>query len=143
MRGFTLIEMMATLGIVAIVLGIAVSSMGALDNPLNDTVQQVSAALNQSRLKAMANTDAYRVMPSSTMQLDVAYANNCAATTWTDVPAFARTLPDGIVFKSTAWSVCFDSRGLASNTAAIDLERQKDNKTLQIQVLLGGSVVQP
>ncbi len=143
MRGFTLIELLVAMGILAILLGIAAVSMRGLDNPLNDAVQQVSGSLKQSRLKAMSNTNAYRVKPASSTQLSVEYANNCAASTWTHATAFERSLPEGIIFNSTAWSVCFNSRGLADSAINVVLVRQKDNKQRSIQVLLGGAVVQP
>lgn len=143
MRGFTLVELVVTMGILAVLLGVAALGMRGLDNPLDDAAQQVSAVLKQSRLRAMANTNAYRVSPASATQLHVEYANRCSAGTWTDEPAFDETLPKGIAFKSTAWSVCFNSRGLASNTVSVDVVRQKDSKELRVEVMLGGAVVQP
>jgi len=143
MRGFTLVELMVTMAIFALLLAIMAPNLKLLGDPLGDATQQVEGALKQTRLKAMSNTMAVRVLPQSATRLKVESATNCAATTWTAEPAFERTLPKGIIFKTTAWSVCFDGRGIADNNAKIDLHRQSDGLERHIEVLLGGAVVGP
>ena len=40
----------------------------------------------------------------------------------------------------TNWSLCFDSRGLSSNTLTLELKQSQNSETTTLNVLMGGSV---
>ena len=76
--------------------------------------------------------------PIDATRLGASYATTCSATTWTDDPDFELELPEGVELSSTAWNLCFSSRGLASNNLTISLQHDQFG-TSDIEVLLGGT----
>jgi hypothetical protein len=81
----------------------------------------VESALKQARAKAMITTSAHRVRPVSNGVLDVEHAESCSAGSWTAEPELRIELPEGVRFADTTWSVCFNSRGIASQALAVRL----------------------
>jgi len=124
------------------VLGIAIAASSLFLKPAEAPLQSATVLtegyLRQMRARAMSTTSAYRVAPTDETQLDAGYAATCSATTWTADPDFGLKFPQGVELSSTAWSLCFSSRGLASDNLTITLQHPQFG-TSSIEVLLGGT----
>ena len=71
-----------------------------------------SAALRTVRARAIASTSAYRMMVTADrLNLQADKGSDCNAVSWVRQPGNDVTLPDKAIFKNSAWSVCFNSRG--------------------------------
>jgi prepilin-type N-terminal cleavage/methylation domain-containing protein len=62
-QGYTLLEMLAVLGVVAIVIGFATPSLLALNKPLREGTTQFKSTLNLIRSKAISSGQSYRIRP--------------------------------------------------------------------------------
>lgn len=144
-RGFTTIELLIVLGVLAVLFGIAFNDLRPLNNPLQNGASQVSGFLKQMRVRAMATTSAYRIEPATSNPnkvLIVRYANTCTdAATGTVDDQFRLELPDGVQLTlPSGWNVCFNSRGFANAATTITLWKGTPSNNRQVQVLLGGAI---
>jgi prepilin-type N-terminal cleavage/methylation domain-containing protein len=136
--GFTLFELVFTIGLISVLLGVAVVNLRGLNGAADSGAAEVVGFLKQVRARAMASTSAYKVAPSSSGQLVVTYGNVCSAATTTD-GALILKLPTGATFNSTSWNVCFNSRGFPDQSPSIALQDTNGvNKT--VQIYLGGAI---
>lgn len=115
-QGFTLIEMIVTVMVAGILMGIAVPSLLSLSKPLRDGSLQFKSQINLIRSKAIASGKAYRIIPKSTKLTDypggvvrnfvVEYAANCkkdeTAGNWQRASQFDLDLPPNIGIPDTA-----------------------------------------
>ena len=141
-RGASLPELLGVIALMGVAVLIPALAFDRVSPPLDRAEATCAAALQQVRAAAMAETRAYRISPSGVGGADVAWANTCGASTWTDVPKLAIDLPDEVRFTNGTWAVCFDSRGLASTNATFtlsELQHGTTPKTRTFNVLLGGS----
>lgn len=137
-QGFSLLELLITLGVLGIVMGIAALNLRPLSGDLETAANEVIGMFRQARARAMTTTSAYRITPTSPETFVVEYATGCGATTWTNDPKLVRTLREGVQLTSTGWQVCFNSRGLANSAPIFGVA--EDGTTINLQVFLGGAV---
>ena len=144
-QGFTLIEIIITLAILAVVLGIAALNLRGFHDPLHEAATDLSGLMKQSRAKAMATTSAYRVLvsPSGSPHLIAETAISCdaASSGWAADSALTADLPAHITMTVTQGSLptCFDPRGIASEDVIFELTDAK-GRTMSVEVMLGGAV---
>ncbi len=95
-QGYTLLEMLAVVGIMSIIVGFAVPSLLALNKPLRDGTSQFKSHLSLMRSKAISSNQAYRIRPKFPLTSQytgqkyqntphnfiVEYAANCQVTTY-------------------------------------------------------------
>jgi type IV fimbrial biogenesis protein FimT len=115
--GFTLIELMATIGIMAVVMAIAVPSFLSFLPSLRlaDAARQIATDLQQVRMKAIAQNTAYQVNFSASTYSVQKCSGSCTNDSGNIV------LPDGISIVSASVSPQFQPRGTAAAAAAITL----------------------
>jgi hypothetical protein len=87
----------------------------------------------------MATTTVHRIRPFTEGQLVVEYAPSCLSAAWTLDPRMDLELPAGVTLTPTDWSVCFTTRGTATNNVVVTLEHPKF-ESKQLEVLMGGAV---
>jgi len=134
--GFTALELVATVGLIAIIAGIAVSNLKEMSNPLANASVSMEHFLRLARARAIANTEAIKIAPQSATRI-VAFTSDSCSGTMTPLADLSLDLPPGSSLNETVWTVCYSQRGLADNNIffrLIDLDGQM--KT--VHVALGG-----
>ncbi|WP_373538852.1 Tfp pilus assembly protein FimT/FimU [Chamaesiphon sp.] len=99
-RGFTLIEMLVTIAVAGILMGIAIPSLMSLNKPLRDGSLQFKNQLSLIRSKAISSNKAYRLRPKFSTLAEypdgkarnfvVEYAGNCRVPENTAAPPAPR-----------------------------------------------------
>ena len=135
--GFTLIETLVVMALASALIGIVAFNLRDLRNPEHAAAMEVMTFIKQARGKAIASTQAYTVVPSSSTKIITTYGSNCSSVTQTPDTAMTLKLPSGASMPNTAWSVCFEARGFSRN--AVDIYVTQDGKTDTVQVVLGGA----
>jgi len=136
--GATLAELLVVLAILGLGLGIGSLYLSPIEAPLQSAATLVEGLCRQARLSAIATTSAYRVLPSTDRRLVAERASSCSATSWTPDGATTVDLPKGVTVETTAWSVCFGSRGVSSDNQQIRLQHAQLG-SIGVEVLLGGT----
>jgi prepilin-type N-terminal cleavage/methylation domain-containing protein len=137
-QGFSLLETLVTLMLGVIVSNIVVSNLKQLDNPLQNGVAQVTGFIKGVRARAISQTIAYKIQPTSLGRLSASFAPTCSAATFTTDPSLGLVLPNTTRFTNTTWSICFTSRGLSTENSTIQL---RDGSTVRtLETMLGGGV---
>lgn len=131
-------ETLAVLAILGITLGIGTVYLTPLEAPLEAGALLVEGFCRQARLSAIATTSAYRVRPGTAERLLAEHASSCAETVWTLDDGMGTELPRGVTVESTAWSICFSSRGVSSDNQEIRLQHSEDG-SIGVEVLVGGT----
>ncbi|MGB7416692.1 MAG: type II secretion system protein [Thermosynechococcaceae cyanobacterium] len=151
-QGFSLIEIIAVTTIVGVLAAMSAPSIQFGSQPLTDTNSRITANLKLIRAKAMAQTSAYRIRPISANQLVIERAQNCSATAdWSRDPGFAdedltldndveilTVTENSLTALTTAWSLCYDSRGMADKNLTLTLSDGDDQNV--IEVFPGGTI---
>lgn len=137
-RGITLIEVMVTVALIGIGMGVAVSNLRQLNTESQNAAAYVTGFVKQVRARAIASTLAYRIRPSSSAQLISETAKNCTETTWTNDPANKLNLPTGTSVVDTTWDLCFNSRGFPDGNLEIRI-RETNGSLRRVEVMLGGA----
>lgn len=136
-RGFSLLELMVTMGLVTVLLGIAAMSFRELSSAERNGAEQLAGFLKQARAKAVNSTLAYTVFPdpSDSGHVIATRGTACSAPQTVD-SALELELPTGAELAATGWSICYTPRGLSQNSADIVVRHGSDTKT--VRVVLGG-----
>ena len=136
--GFSLIELLVTMSILAIGLSIAALNLRPFGDPLGTASEGISNTLVRARARAMSTTSAFRVSSTNTTTVVVERAPRCSDTTWTAVTDFGFTLTQRAQ-TAQGWNVCFNSRGIAQATNG-NISVTYQDKTQNLEVLLAGGV---
>jgi prepilin-type N-terminal cleavage/methylation domain-containing protein len=137
-KAFTVIELLVCMALVGIVSAIAIYNMRSFSDPTAEGTGHVMAFLKQSRAKALATTYAYTVKPATSGSLITTYGISCSSVTQTSDTQMTLALPNGVTFVSTAWSVCYTPRGLASANTNFSIQGNGDSYA--VEVALGGGI---
>ena len=152
--GFTTLELITTLVIAGILAVLASFSLFGVRDPLGNASEEAANALKYSRSLAIATTSACRTRASALDTLTIECSNICtAASGWANAQTSPTHTFDEVEISQVNGAaanigdiiVCFDSRGVASNAASIQLSFADDGAvtTSNINVLLGGAVSAP
>jgi prepilin-type N-terminal cleavage/methylation domain-containing protein len=136
--GFTIIEMLVTLGLMALLSTIAISNFKELENPVADASYQVSRFIRLARSRAISQTIAIVIQPSSTTEI-VALSSDACDGTLTTIDDLSMTFPDGALLSNTEWSACFNQRGLSDTNLTFQIQ-DEEGKSRTIEIALGGGV---
>ncbi len=138
-RGMTLVEVLAVLAITAVFLTASAVYLRPFETPLRTGAQLVEGMMKQARAKAIASTTAHRVRPFNRTTLVVESARSCSSAAWTFDPRMEVVLPVGVNLQETAWTVCFTSRGIASENLFMTLSHEQFG-TQRLELLKGGAI---
>jgi prepilin-type N-terminal cleavage/methylation domain-containing protein len=155
-KGFTLTEVLVTLVVLGILTVIAAPTIRFGSNPLKDNSSRIAGNLKLLRAKAMSQTSAYRLQAvpgdvPGTVTLGIERAMLCSDTVWTADPTFAtedtlldrqvrisQVMSNGQSRPIDSWSICYNSRGLATRNLVLTLRDERSGQT--ITVFPGGAV---
>lgn len=146
--GFTTIELLIVIAILAIIGGIVALNLRPLSNHAQNGANAISAGLKQARARAMSTTSAYRLVYVSSTAIATSYANTCASGTWTPEPVFDVTVADSAWFEVKGAPpnpvgtviACYNTRGFAETSTAMTVHDERGN-TRTVEVFVGGGVV--
>ena len=129
-KGLTLMELMATLGVAAILMAIAIPNfMSTLPSlRLNDAARQVATDLQQIRMKAIAQNLPYQMTFSTTTYVLQKCSGSCTNESGNIV------LPQGITITATA-APQFQPRGTAAAATTIQLSNGSANKWVCVRTV--------
>jgi prepilin-type N-terminal cleavage/methylation domain-containing protein len=163
-QGFTLVEMLVSLIIIGIIMGVALPSFLWLNKPLRSGALQFKAQLSLIRSKAISSNQSYRLRPNpdpdpnGTRDFIVETATNCRITAlggtngWQrasqfdlDLPKDIRItdiattisypLPGGLISNSLGTGICFDSRGIVTTPTRLILKDFRGDNKAKIAML--------
>ena len=138
--GFTLVEIIAVVAILAGILAFGALNVRPLDNALQGSSATVVSAIQQARSEAIASTSAVRLSITGGA-LTFTLAADCSPLTVSG--SAARTVPPllgtGVSIKGDTQplNVCLSSRGEASRAATLTLTDRK-GKTMTVSIFLAG-----
>lgn len=143
--GFSLVELLAVMAIFGVTATLAGLTLFAVNDPLRSATFEAEAVLKQARVRAMASTSACRSISTDATTIVTECAPNCGAgdMDWVPQENLELTLLDDVQLADPGWLICFNSRGLANNSGAIDLTYTDHNSVTedaQIGVLFGGAI---
>jgi prepilin-type N-terminal cleavage/methylation domain-containing protein len=130
-RGFTLIELMACLGVGGLLMVIAIPAFrNTLPGlRLNDAARQVATELQQVRMKAIAQSVPHQVNFGTTTYI-VQRCNGACANDGGNM-----TIPEGITITPPGTSPQFQTRGTVPAATAIRLSNGSNNKWVCVTVI--------
>jgi len=129
-KGFTLIELMAMLGVAAILMAVAIPNfMSTLPGlRLNDAARQIATDLQQIRMKAIAQNLPYQITFSSTTYVLQKCSGSCTNESGNIV------VPQGITITATA-APQFQPRGTVAAATTIRLSNGSSNKWVCVRTV--------
>ncbi|ACB52887.1 hypothetical protein cce_3539 [Crocosphaera subtropica ATCC 51142] len=149
-RGYTLLEILATVSIIGILAIIAGPVKSWVENPLANGTNQTVGVLNLIRLRAMSTTSAYRIKPdplapTNKLQVQIAKTRGCESST--ELTTEATSTDQELTVASTEGLVVGDSivvgndrennEIIATNSSTITLGEalgtsQEENATVEL-----------
>ncbi len=135
-RGFSILELLTVLSVMGVLSGIAAFGFRELERPANNAATLLASTFKQARARALSSTTPFTVTASSSTHVIVTYGTSCSAGQTTDT-TLDLELPRGAYMNDTAWSVCFNTRGLADTSLSIGVSDGGESK--QVEVVLGGA----
>jgi prepilin-type N-terminal cleavage/methylation domain-containing protein len=129
-KGLTLMELMAALGVAAILMAIAIPNfMSTLPGlRLNDAARQVATDLQQIRMKAIAQNLPYQITFSTTTYILQKCGGSCTNESGSIV------LPQGITVTATT-APQFQPRGTVAAAATIQLSNGSSSKWVCVRTV--------
>ena len=135
--GFTLLELLVTISLAAVMTGFAVLNLKDLSNPALNAASDISGFLKLARSKALSTTSAYTISASSTDTLIATVGTTCSAAQTPD-PSMTLFLADASLTDIT-WTICFSSRGFPDANVSIPVVDVYAGANT-VEILLGGSI---
>ncbi len=136
--GFSFIDMLVAMALMAILSYMAVSNIKELENPLADASYQVSRFIRLIRSRAISQTIVIVIQPDSATEI-VSFSSTACDGALTAINDLSLTLPDGSSLTDTNWSACLNQRGLSDTNLVFSIQDQ-EGKTRSIELALGGGV---
>lgn len=137
-KGFSLVEMLAVLGVISILGATAILNIKVLYNPIANASFEVNHYLKLVRSKAISQTRIIKISPISFTKLSAQTGDSCN-TASTTINNLSLELPNNTSFQNISWSLCFNQRGLSQSNTTFSIT-DIDSKIKTIEVALGGGV---
>lgn len=138
-QGFSFLELITTMGLIVVTMGMAVFNLRSLNNPLENGANQLRGFLKQVRAEAISSTSAYVVRAASDIGIETLRGNSCTDSAPVPESRMALQLPNGARLSDTTWTVCYNSRGFPDGNVQIELE-DIGGQQKTVEVMLGGAV---
>lgn len=154
-KGFTILELLILIAVLAIVFAIAALDVRPLNNEARSAANELASAVRLTRARAMATTSAHRLVVASASELRMEAAVACDdASGWTEETRFATALSGTAQVAelsdsgdpadygpATAGDVllCFDARGLGDASPTVKIQDDR-GRTAEVDVYAGGGV---
>ncbi len=137
--GMSMIELLVVIALLGVMLLIGGLYLKPMEQPVHSAGQMLEGLLTETRAKAVATTTVHRVRPTSDDFILVESAATCSSGAWTADDRLSLQLPRDVTLSDTTWSVCFTSRGIASQNLVMTLDHP-EYEPEQLEVMVGGAV---
>ncbi len=137
--GMSMMELLVVIALLGLMLLIGGVYLKPMEQPVRSAGQMLEGLLSETRAKAIATTTVHRVRPTSDDFILVESAATCSSGAWTADDGLTLQLPRDVTLSDTTWSVCFTSRGIASQNLVMTLDHP-DYDPEQLEVMVGGAV---
>ncbi len=137
--GMSMIELLVVIAMLGLLVLISGVYLRPMEQPVRSAGQMLEGLLTETRAKAIATTTVHRVRPTTDDFILVESAATCSSGAWTADDRLTLQLPRDVTLTDTTWSVCFTSRGIASQNLVMTLDHP-DFDSEQLEVMVGGAV---
>ena len=138
-KGFSIIETLVVVFLASLFLSMGYLDFSKFINPEEISATGIASFLREMRSRSIAETRAYTIYPVNNKTISVKYSSKCSDTTKTPLGNTYLRLENGASFLSTTWSICYNSRGLSSNSTSIIINSTKGGVE-RVEVSIGGSI---
>ena len=137
-RGYTIIELVVTMGIAGVLMGMVWVNLQEMMNPARSGAATVSSFFKEARARAISTTSAYTIQPITPTRIQAFYSTRCGETLTQDTKLIL-DLPDQVSLTDITWSICFNSRGFPLAAQTVTLQDAYDGETT-VELFYGGAV---
>jgi len=138
-NGYSIIELIAAMGLFAVLSGIALMNFSELDNPSKTGAQELASYFKEIRTKAISSTSAYTIYPQAGDSFIAKSSDQCSSATKTIDNSVAFRMPHGASISNIAWTLCYNARGFPDGNLTLTVN-DLDGDTKTVEVFLGGAV---
>ncbi|NMC64342.1 MAG: type II secretion system protein [SAR324 cluster bacterium] len=135
---YSLIELLVALSLFSVLCSLAVIDYTELQNPADNAGRAMYAYFKTVQGKSMATTSTYTVWPVSSTEIRATSAASCSSAEQLIDAELRFVLPSGAHIGNLDWQICYNSRGLANNSADISVNDSRVSRVLRLA--LGGGV---
>jgi prepilin-type N-terminal cleavage/methylation domain-containing protein len=137
--GFSLLEMIVTVSLGAILTGLAVVSVTGLNNPSRHGAVAIASFLESARSQAISSTGIILVRATNTATVQGYHVQACDDTDPVEDNQLLMVLPNNYGITDITWEVCFSARGFAAESTIIPIS-DAHGQDRNIQVYIGGGI---
>lgn len=137
-RGFTIFEVITVMVLASTLMSISVVNLKKFNRPSDNAAAHIRSFVKEVRVRALANTAAYRITAATEDKLVVSYADKCTSATFTNEPRVHLKMPTGAKMVETGWTICINARGLANANQSVSVEGN-DGSLQRVEIMLGGA----
>ena len=140
--GFSIVELLATMGIAAILTGFVAANFTALSSDIQNSSNQLAGFLKETRAKAISTTSAYKVEYQGDGTIKTLSAKLCddLADDFVEDSKLSFEAPSKEVQVQPFSPICISARGLPDSTAMLTVNKRDWSQVNWVEIGLGGAV---
>jgi prepilin-type N-terminal cleavage/methylation domain-containing protein len=137
--GFSILELIVTVSLGAILTGLAVVSVTGLNNPARHGAVAIASFLESARSQAISSTGIILVKATNTATIQGYHVQACDDPDPVADSELLMVLPNNYSMTDITWEVCFTARGFAAESTIVPIS-DTHGQDRNIQVYIGGGI---